>query len=164
MDFERLTLKDWQQFADIDINFHPRATILTGANGSGKTTILSLLAKHRGWHQLSLATPKNDLKTKVLKYISLFRNSSKEITGDRSIGSLTYSNGSSANLVVPEVDSAQYQVTITNQQTARFFYIPSHRQTFSYRRIVQINTTRKERQTAFDEIQHNHINRHSGTY
>ena len=164
MDFERLTLKDWQQFADIDISFHPRATILTGANGSGKTTILSLLARHRGWHQQSLATPKNDLKTKALKYFSLFRNLGKETSSDRSIGSLTYSNGSSANFVVPEVNSAQYQLGITNQQDARFFYIPSHRQTFSYRRVGQINTTRKERQAAFDEIQSNQINRHSGTY
>lgn len=164
MDFERLTLKDWQQFADIDISFHPRATILTGANGSGKTTILSLLARHRGWHQQSLATPKNDLKTKALKYFSLFRNLGKETSSDRSIGSLTYSNGSSANFVVPEVNSAQYQLGITNQQDARFFYIPSHRQTFSYRRVGQINTTRKERQAAFDEIQSNQINRHSGSY
>ena len=51
---------------------------------------------------------------------------------------------------------------IQNQQPARFFYIPSHRQIFSYRRVGQINTSRKERQTAFDEIQSNQINRHAG--
>ena len=33
LDFAALTLKDWQQFAEIDIKFHPRATILTGALG-----------------------------------------------------------------------------------------------------------------------------------
>jgi len=164
VDFERLTLRDWQQFAEIDISFHPRATILTGANGSGKTTILSLLARHRGWHPVSLATPKNDFKTKALKYFSLLRSLSKEKSSDRSIGELTYTNGSSARFIVPETDAAQYQLTISNQQHVRFFYIPSHRQTFSYRRVDQINTSRKERQTAFDEIQNNQMNRHSGSY
>jgi hypothetical protein len=162
MDFARLTLKNWQQFADIDISFHPRATILTGANGSGKTTILSLLAQHRGWQQASLATPKTDLITKTLKYFSLFRAWGKEESSDRTIGKLTYSSGSSANISVPEAGSAQYQVQISNQQLARFFYIPSHRQTFSYRRIGQINTTRKERKEAFDEIQSNQMSRHAG--
>lgn len=164
MDFERLTLKDWQQFADIDIRFHQRATILTGANGSGKTTILSLLARHSGWHQISLATPKNDIKTQVLKYFSIFRNFGRETSSDRSIGSLTYSNGATANFVVPEVNAPEYQLTIKDQQNARFFYIPSHRQIFSYRRVGQINTSRKERQTAFNEIQSNHLNKHSGSY
>lgn len=164
MDFKRLTLSDWQQFAEIDLKFHPRVTILTGANGSGKTTLLSLLARHRGWHSYSLATPKNDLKTKALKYVSLFRLGEKERVSDRSIGELLYTNGGSAKILVPEAAGAQYQVVISNQQHARFFYIPSHRQTFSYRRVGQIDTTRKERQTAFDEIQQNQLNRHSGSY
>lgn len=162
MDFASLTLKDWQQFAEVDIAFHPRATVLTGANGSGKTTILSFLAKHRGWQQFSLATPKNDLITKGLRYFSLLRSSGNEANSDRSIGTLTYSDGTSATFLAPEAGAAQYQVQILNQQPARFFYIPSHRQTFFYRRVGQINTIRKERQTAFDEIQNNQMSRHAG--
>lgn len=162
MDFSRLTLNDWQQFAAIDITFHPRTTILTGANGSGKTTILSLLAKHQGWQQFSLATPKNDLISKTLRYFSLLRNFGKEENNDRSVGALTYSDGSIATFVVPEAGAAQYQVLISNQRPARFFYIPSHRQIFSYRRVGQINTIRKERQTAFHEIQSNQMSRHAG--
>lgn len=162
MDFARLTLKDWQQFAEIDISFHPRATILTGANGSGKTTILSLLARHLGWQQYSLATPKSDLKTKALRYFSLSRLFGRSATDDRRIGSLTYTNNATATLTAPEAGGAQYQVEIQNQQSARFFYIPSHRQTFAYRRVGQINTSRKERQTAFNEVQNNHLSRYAG--
>lgn len=162
MDFSKLTLRDWQQFAEVEINFHPRATILTGANGSGKTTILSLLAKHRGWQHISLATPKTDLLTKGLKYFSLSRLFGKNDSSDRTIGKLTYTNGSEATLLAPPAGSAQYQIEIQNQQGVRFFYVPSHRQTFSYRRVGQISTTRKERVTAFDEIQSNQINRHAG--
>jgi len=162
MDFLSLTLKDWQQFAEIDIRFHPRVTILTGSNGSGKTTILSLLARHRGWQQYSLATPKTDLISKSLRYFSLSRLFGKDSNSDRSIGTLIYTDNSTATFVAPEAGSPQYQVQIQNQQNARFFYIPSHRQTFSYRRVGQISTIRKERQTAFDEIQNNQLNRHAG--
>lgn len=162
MNFERLILKDWQQFAEVDINFHPRVTILTGSNGSGKTTILSLLARHQGWQHFSLATPKTDLISKGLKYFSLTRFWGKDANSDRNVGTLTYTNKSTATILAPEAGSPQYQLQINNQQIVHFFFIPSHRQTFSYRRVVEINTTRKERRTAFDEVQNNHIQRHSG--
>lgn len=162
MDFERLVLTDWQQFADVDISFHPRATIITGANGCGKTTILTLLAKQLGWSQFSLATPKTDLVTKSLKYFSLFRKLGKDSNVDREIGSITYTNDAVARLLAPEVGGPQYSIEIHDQQPARFFFIPSHRQTFSYRRVQQIGTIRKERQTAFQEIQSNQLQRHAG--
>lgn len=162
MDFSRVRLHDWQQFAEVDITFHPRATILTGSNGSGKTTILSLLARHRGWQSISLATPKTDLASKVLKYFSLWRSSNRPENSDRSVGSIEYTNSVASTLVVPEAGAAQYYIQINNQQPARFFYIPSHRQSFSYRRVGQISTSRKERMTAFDEIQNNHLNRFNG--
>lgn len=162
MDFERLVLTDWQQFADVDISFHPRATIITGANGCGKTTILTLLAKQLGWSQFSLATPKTDLVTKSLKYFSLFRKLGKNSNVDREIGSITYTNDAVARLLAPEVGGPQYSIEIHDQQPARFFFIPSHRQTFSYRRVQQIGTIRKERQTAFQEIQSNQLQRHAG--
>lgn len=162
MDFARLTLKDWQQFSQVDIAFHSKATIITGSNGSGKTTILSLLARHRGWQQYSLATPKADRLTKVLKYFSLSRLWGKSEPDDRNIGSLTYTNGVAALLTVPDVGAAQYQVQIHNQQGCRFFYIPSHRQMFSYRRVTQITTSKKERQSAFEEVQNNQLSRYAG--
>jgi dephospho-CoA kinase len=130
MDFARLVLTDWQQFAEVDISFHPRATIITGANGCGKTTILSLLAKQLGWSQISLATPKTDLITKGLKYFSLIRNFGKGANTDREIGRITYTNNSVARLLVPEAGGPQYNIEIHDQQPARFFYIPSHRQTW----------------------------------
>jgi energy-coupling factor transporter ATP-binding protein EcfA2 len=162
MNFERLVLKDWQQFSDVDIKFHPRVTILTGSNGSGKTTVLSLLARHQGWQHFSLATPKTDLISKGLKYFSLTRLFKKDASLDRSVGSITYTNEYIARILAPDVGSPQYQLEIHNQQSVRLFFIPSHRQTFSYRRVAEINTTRKERRTAFDEVQNSQIQRHSG--
>lgn len=162
MNFARVKLTNWQQFAEVDIEFHARATIITGANGSGKTTILALLARHRGWQQFSLATPKQDLITRTLKYFSSWNPFKSEEAPDRTIGELLYTNGTTAKLVAPEASAAQYQIEIQNQQNVRFFYVPSHRQTFSYRRVDQISTGRKERVTAFEEIQSNQMSRYAG--
>jgi len=68
MGFKNIKIKEWQQFEDINIEFHDKLTILTGANASGKTTILNLLAKHCGWNSTSLATPK---KGKIKKNMAL---------------------------------------------------------------------------------------------
>jgi predicted ATPase len=47
--FARLMLGGWRQFDDIDLDLSRRLTIVTGANGAGKTTILNLLIQHFGW-------------------------------------------------------------------------------------------------------------------
>jgi len=54
-----IRLHQWRQFDQIDIDFHPRLTVLTGANGSGKSTILSILEGNMigGERGSYLATP-----------------------------------------------------------------------------------------------------------
>lgn len=157
MVFAGFKLTDWQQFADVDIEFHPQATIITGSNGSGKTTILSILAAHAGWKCSFLATPKIDLVSNSLKYSSIDRGEKKEKKqlADRGVGAVIYSDGSIATLQAPDVSCTQYQLEVVNQQSPRFFYIPSHKETFSYRRVQSIRTARQERRGAFNEIFNN---------
>ena len=46
---KNLKIKDWRQFSNVDIDFHDRLTILTGVNGSGKTTVVNVLSTLFGW-------------------------------------------------------------------------------------------------------------------
>jgi hypothetical protein len=58
--FARLTIKDWRQFESIDIDLSARLTILTGENGTGKTTLLNLLGQAYGETIQFLGTPTRD--------------------------------------------------------------------------------------------------------
>jgi len=69
MEFQKLKIQNWQQFQNVEIDFHDSLTVLTGANTGGKTTILNLLGRHCWWNAKSLATPKQDIKTKEKEYV-----------------------------------------------------------------------------------------------
>ena len=60
MIFRRLRISNWRQFRDLDLKFHGRLTVLTGANGAGKTTVLNLLSRHFGWQGILAGTTTAD--------------------------------------------------------------------------------------------------------
>ena len=163
MNFKKLKItEEWQQFQNIELDFHERLTILTGANASGKTTILHLLARHCGWEAKSLATPKKDSKTKVWKWFSSLWTEDevpKDIKGE-----LNYGDGKKAILKVPrEQNEAQYNMQIEGQQEVKCFFIPSHRSIFRYQKVTQIptaSTTNKKQ--AFDKVWHSNKSRYIG--
>jgi energy-coupling factor transporter ATP-binding protein EcfA2 len=161
--FKKLEINKWQQFERIELELHDRLTILTGSNGCGKTTLLSLLARHSGWVQQSLSTPKKDKKTGVIKYISRFFKGKSEEYGNN-VGSIHYSNDVSGNLLVQNTQAASYHVQIQSQQPVKSFYIPSHRTTFRYAVLGNIPTAKKNKQTAFQEVANMNIQTHAGNY
>lgn len=161
MNFKQLKLSEWQQFQNIEIDFHNRLTVLTGANGSGKTTILGhILSKHCGWNFQSGSTPKKD-KDGIWKYISrLFNGENK--SQQTTIGELLYDNNTKAELQIPNNDSPQYQVQLNNQQSVSCLFIPSHRAIFKYQTVGNIPVTKKTKKQAFQEVSNASINRYFG--
>ena len=134
--FKELEIEGWRQFGSVRIEFHPRATIITGANGSGKTTLLSILSQHFGWALAFIGTLRIDPRG-ARKYYSGVISDVAE--GNVDVGKLTYDDGTVATLQAP-TEGASFQVTIHGSKTVRGIYITSHRPVYTYQAVTEIPT------------------------
>lgn len=146
----------WRQFDEVQVNFHDRLTVLTGANGAGKTTILNLLARHFGW-SIKLIGTLSITRKGAWKYFSgagreLFEN---EKTEDQMVGRIVYSNNEIAKLDVPTLVSENYNANIRNQQPIDGIYITSHRPVYSYQRVDNIPTQIQANSQIFEQYVNN---------
>ncbi|MBY0221622.1 AAA family ATPase [Sporosarcina aquimarina] len=153
---ERLELSDWNQFDEVEINFHPRVTILTGANGAGKSSILRLLAKQIGWDyeevaKLHIKNSKSSFLAGLnLQKILAFSNANKELKNslleeinnsgnyidtfnmdNLVMGTLRTDKGVFKFYVPEEVHSASYQVE------TRFKYFDSDEEFYPSEEIIK---------------------------
>lgn len=175
MSFKHLHIANWRQFRELDIEFHERLTIITGANGAGKTTILNLLSRHFGWSGVLVSTPRRhqnqmqfgpdfwtDGYLKEYEYWLESRSiASRNLEFDeppappafvgpqQEIGALSNSNGAVSSLTVPPIVGASFQITIHNQQPQAGMHIPSHRPIYSYQSVENIPTVPRRRDQAF---------------
>jgi energy-coupling factor transporter ATP-binding protein EcfA2 len=170
MIFKHLRIRNWRQFRELDLEFHQRLTVLTGANGAGKTTILNLLSRHFGWQGNLVGTPRRqrdgitfssdywteDFLKNYERWLEKRSASSEEPlappapTGnDQNIGALTYGNDQTVQLSVPFTVGAQFTINIPNQQSKPGLHIPSHRPIYSYQPVQNIPTVPRQRNQAF---------------
>src|ERR1700674_2813818 len=141
--FKRLQLAAWRQFASVDVEFHPRLTVLTGVNGVGKSTLLNILARHVGVERPYLSVPRRNKEGGFTYWVG--RLSSPEWwTGallgwsqkpKNQVGEITYSDGASTQLVVPDSVGSSYQLVITNNIPVVGVAITSHRPLPAYQPI-----------------------------
>lgn len=118
--FKRLKISDWRQFSNVDISFHPHLTVLTGANGAGKTTILNLLSQSTGWDPQFVSSYEKD-KAGISKYFNSLKNIGKRFfikasntpnAVENKLGELEFSDGTIADLILPQnVSSGTYSIT-----------------------------------------------------
>lgn len=163
MQFEFLTLSDWKQFESIEIDFHNRLTVLTGANGAGKTTILNILARHFGWNLTELSTPAKDSKTGFFRYFTRwFKKESAK--NDNYLGKIKYSNGLYTELRVPNGDVPQYHISFTSMQGVRGINIPSHRPVFCYQQVANVATQKRKPENAYQLTHSSYISQYSNSH
>lgn len=154
--FTHLKLHNWRQFGDVEIPVHDRMTILTGANGSGKTTILNLLARHFGW-SINLIGTLKITKRGARRYFSGVYDTSldEESNQSRIIGHIRYSNSPEATLSVPVQVKENYNIEIANQQAVDGLYITSHRPVYAYQRVDTIPTAVSATEQLFNQYINN---------
>lgn len=158
--FNRLIIKDWRQFENIDIIFHPHLTVLTGANGAGKTTILNLLSQSIGWAPQFVSSYEKGERG-VSKYFNSLKKIGKKFFIKKTdapaiqvnkLGELEFSDGSIADLVLPEsVASGIYKITAKGGRIEKGVYINSHRPNFPYRAVKKIPTAVAARKQIFQK-------------
>lgn len=143
--FTALEVANWRQFRSVNVEFHPRATVIVGTNGSGKTSLLNILSQQSGWSPAFVGTPTADKKTGDTTYLSGFTKKNKETKGRRDrIGSLTYVTEGGiegkANLFAP-AEGTTFDVTseVTVSRGVPDIYITSHRPPYFYQAVEQIH-------------------------
>lgn len=134
--FKALEVEGWRQFGSVHIDFHPQATIITGANGTGKTTLLSILSQHFGWTPVFIGTLRIDRRG-AMKYFSGFFGDVAD--GNADVGKLTYDDGGDATLKAP-TEGDSFHISIDGLQAVPGIYLTSHRPVYSYQKVTQVPT------------------------
>lgn len=72
---KKLEIHGWKQFEKISIDFDKRVTLITGANGAGKSTIFRMIANDMGWSYTETSNPVKDKKNSSPFYTGISDNS-----------------------------------------------------------------------------------------
>jgi len=161
--FDKLTLSGWRQFHKIEIKFHPKLTIITGANGAGKSSLLSMLTQHFGWQNRFLGTPLKRRINGVVRFITGLRRVQKKDVSEYSVGTIEYSPSADA-ILKTSAEGLQYAINIYNQQSVLGTYISSHRPMPFYQQINSINIGAQSPDQAYSQLQSESASRASGNF
>ncbi|MCX2710797.1 AAA family ATPase [Mycolicibacterium sp. J2] len=161
--FDRLALYGFRQYAFLDLDLRGDITVLTGANGTGKTTILNILSTHFDWPADLIAAPGEkeidqsdfplDLRETNRRYVV----TQTELSEDQrafldthvdvalndppsiEIGRLRYSDGATSSLRIAQRSSSiQYSILNPFRRSVDGLYLTSHRTLNSYKPITTI--------------------------
>lgn len=168
--FSSLRIEGWRQLGRVEIILHPRLTVLTGANGTGKSSLLRVFHRHFGINQLFLATPvlRSDGGLSYLTGIfneTIARLWSKFWTKRRdmsNIGAITYDNGVEAELQIPVQSSVQYDINVSQQQSVPGIHIDSHTAVTRFQQVAQIPTNLVTAEAAYNAYHSEVIQEYQG--
>jgi hypothetical protein len=169
--FKALQLENWRQFGQLQMDFHPRLTVLTGANATGKSTILGLLARHFAWGRTYSPSPLRR-RSKDGGWIAVSKRHADQLLqandGWTQFGSLTYGDGSTTSIEAPDHiqnASQQYDVLLRNQRPVLGVNLTSHRLVSgAYSPVTQIPTVFATADQVLDQFVNELRTRYQGAW
>ena len=168
--FSSLRIEGWRQFGHVDLALHPRLTVLTGANGSGKSSLLRIFQGHFGINQPFLATPILQTDGGYSYLTGLFTDTIamawRRFWTKRSdmsnVGAIGYDNGVESELQIPTKSSVQYNVKIQKQQSVLGIHIDSHTSITHFQQVGHIPTTIVTAATAYNAYNNEVVQKYQG--
>jgi predicted ATPase len=156
--FQALSLDNWRQFFHVELDLSKQTTVLTGTNGSGKTTILTALSRHFGWQLSFVSTPYIGKRRAKQLWSDVYEETSfdadTEIPNSKvQIGHIDYNNGKSCRLLTNRYVAANYQLDYQGMDEVYGMYIPSHRPVAVYNAVANIPTNPVEAQQHYQQYQ-----------
>lgn len=151
--FKSLRIRSWRQFASVDIDFHRRLTVLTGANGAGKTTILHLINRFWGWNIPYVSSPRFNKKGFRTYWSGFWDEEEPQVSTNQSrhrIGEFHFHGDAPSQIFVPDNTQGTFSVTIEPQHRIPGVYVPSHRPIYLHQPINDIPTTVDAREQIFE--------------
>ena len=141
--FRALSLRDWRQFAVVDLEFDSALTVLTGSNGAGKTSLLNLLSPHFSWSsQFLQGAASSRLPARSANMSDRLHEHEDINPGWETIGTLTYSNGIITPILLPRQPAVtNYNLQLPQQQVVPGLNLPSHRMVMGRTAVPTIPTT-----------------------
>lgn len=155
--FKKLEVSDWRQFHRIDIDLSKQVTILTGSNGTGKTSLLNILTQHFGWNLSFVSTPRTISRRMLDIWSDVYGDnviSAEEPLNSRvSIGKIEYDDGVECKIVTDRLVSSNYSLKYVGLQAVSGLYIPSHRPQAIHSPVQSIPTNPISSQQQYQDYQ-----------
>ncbi len=170
--FQSLRVDGWRQFGHVELEVHPRLTVITGANGAGKSSLLRIFTSHFGFGRPFLATPVRNSEGSYTYLTGKFSGGLNKLwkilfpsghEKQNEIGTLKYTNDHESSLQVPEQSAVQFSVQIQDQQNVSGIHIDSHHPVSQFQQVGQIPTTIIRPSSAYQNYNNELLHRYNGS-
>jgi len=162
-EFKKLTVSGWRQFHNISIEFHPTLTVITGANGAGKSSLLGILTQHFGWQRYYLGTPLKKRANGSARFLSGVRVKRGLPPQQHEVGSIEYTTIAGASIQTGS-EGIQNTLQIYNQQPVVGTFISSHRPPPTFHQITTIGIHAISSDNAYGQYHSESVMRAQGQY
>ncbi|MBX9721871.1 MAG: ATP-binding protein [Candidatus Obscuribacterales bacterium] len=131
--FLRMRIDRWSQFELLELDMDPRVTMLIGTNGTGKTTLLRVLATRLGSRFPFFSTPYLLGNNRFMRWPNLHLSSpffhGWDVNGvfHYNQGLITFNDDSRAPLMIPANPNVSYEIVFDKDIKIEGLFFPAHR-------------------------------------